>query len=179
MKKSISTILILIVSLISISASAQSSQIIGSWIGEPMPIPNCNGEMKPVYVFNDYGIGAFSMGVSFDNLPIGQESSIDAEIIVSIFLTWEYRNNTLSYYLDKDNYDIEVSAISINTSDYQLRREFDKMRPQLKDMIVKNIKESAIPVLPSSVELTNVSFRNNKMYAYDGGSRIVLTQSGY
>lgn len=179
MKKSISTILILFVALISMSASAQSSRLIGSWIGESMPIPGYNGKMIPVYVFKNSGAGAIAIGMSFDNLPIDQGASIDAEIIVSISFTWEYRNNTLRYYLNKNSYDIEVSEISINTTDYQLRREFKKMKPQLKNMLVGYIKESAIPNLPSRAKLTNVSFRNNKMYAYDGDTRMVFTRSNY
>lgn len=179
MKKILSTFVLLLIALTSISASAQSSKVVGTWVGGKQPIPGYNADMVPVYVFSNGGTGAVAIGVSFNNFPIDETMSLNVEMILSAPLTWSYSNASVSYNIDLDECNLEVSDLSINTSNYQLKQTFESIKPQMIEMLTNEFRQSIVSSIPSYGRLTNIKFSGNKMYANDGsnGPRMTFTRS--
>ena len=168
MKKSISIIALLVVALFSFNASAQSSNLIGTWMGDKdvQSNPSLVMEMTPTLTFHTNNSGYIGGLISY-LLPIDEETSFSCNLKFTAKMNWTYNNSTIYISVMTESSNISFNEFKMVPSNTPAARLMEKHIPEFKKLIMEEFKMSASKMIPKETTFKNVKISGNTMYLTD------------
>lgn len=180
MKKSIFIIAIFIMALMSTNASAQTSNLIGAWVGDSEIINDndMNGYVTPVITLKENNVGSFSFYYSA-TCVIDNQTSIEVTLAGNVPGTWSYSNNTLTMDINKSAFCMNISdkCFKIKSTDPEIRNDISTYKAALTEGL-QEIKTIIYDALPYSITWTNVTMSNGKLFLTDSSGNVIKYTRG-
>lgn len=177
MKKSISTIVLLLVALLSLNASAQSSQLTGIWYGDKQVKSEQSFimEMTPIVSFQTDNSGTIG-GLFSYLLPIDEETSFTCNLKFTAKTKWTFSNNTIYVSVKTETSNLSFGECKISPNNTQAARLMEKHIPEVKKLIMEEFKMNISKLIPNETIFENVTISGNIMHLTDGDTPCTFTR---
>ncbi|MBO5271360.1 MAG: hypothetical protein J6B30_00860 [Muribaculaceae bacterium] len=184
MKKSITIFTLILISLISFNSYAQSSKLIGTWVGEKINLPpnengiQYSGYVTPVIALNNNENGAYCF-YFYMTIPLDNRSTIEVKLAGNVPGEWSYSNETIYITLNKDKFQMNISekCLVLKSNDRAIKQTFEENKAELIDMLY-TLKNSFIEALPTYNVWSNVSLSKNKLTLTEEDGRVITYTRG-
>lgn len=169
MKKSISIIILLFVAFFSVNASAQSSKLVGTWVGEGEYDAQMNATAVPTLIFKANNTGSITMSYEMSS-ALDETSSLMAKIKINVPMRWSYSNSTINGTFNTESTTINIDELKVASQDPYVEELMQSYIPQLKQMLLGEFNK-AKQKLPKTDSFKVVSITGNTLTLIQEGKQ--------